>query len=31
VWREQHLTMVVVTHDSVVAARAQRTGLMRDG
>jgi putative ABC transport system ATP-binding protein len=30
-WREQHLTMVVVTHDSVVAARAQRTGLMRDG
>jgi putative ABC transport system ATP-binding protein len=31
VWRERHLTMVVVTHDSVVAARAQRTGLMRDG
>jgi putative ABC transport system ATP-binding protein len=31
VWSEQHLTMVVVTHDSVVAARAQRTGLMRDG
>jgi putative ABC transport system ATP-binding protein len=31
VWREQHLTMVVVTHDSVVAARAQRTGVMRDG
>jgi putative ABC transport system ATP-binding protein len=31
VWREQHLTMVMVTHDSVVAARAQRTGLMRDG
>jgi putative ABC transport system ATP-binding protein len=31
VWREQHLTMVVVTHDSVVAARAQRTGLMREG
>jgi putative ABC transport system ATP-binding protein len=30
-WREQHLTMVVVTHDSVVAARAQRVGLMRDG
>ena len=26
VWREQHLTMVMVTHDSVVAARAQRTG-----
>jgi putative ABC transport system ATP-binding protein len=31
VWRERHLTMVVVTHDSVVAAHAQRTGLMRDG
>ena len=31
VWRERHLTMVVVTHDSVVAARAQRTALMRDG
>jgi len=31
VWRERHLTMVVVTHDSVVAARAQRTGIMRDG
>ena len=31
VWREQQLTMVIVTHDSVVAARAQRTGLMRDG
>jgi len=31
VWREQHLTMVMVTHDSVVAGRAQRTGLMRDG
>jgi putative ABC transport system ATP-binding protein len=30
-WREQQLTMIVVTHDSVVAARAQRTGLMRDG
>jgi putative ABC transport system ATP-binding protein len=30
-WREQHLTMVVVTHDSVVAARAQRAGVMRDG
>jgi putative ABC transport system ATP-binding protein len=31
VWRERNLTMVVVTHDSAVAARAQRTGLMRDG
>ncbi len=31
VWRERGLTMVVVTHDSAVAARARRTGLMRDG
>ena len=31
IWRERHLTMVVVTHDSSVAARAQRTGVMRDG
>jgi len=31
VWRERHLTMVIVTHDSAVAARAQRTGVMRDG
>ena len=31
VWRERQLTMVMVTHDSVVAARAERTGLMRDG
>ena len=31
VWRERHLTMVMVTHDSVVAARAERTGIMRDG
>jgi putative ABC transport system ATP-binding protein len=31
VWRERHLTMVVVTHDSAVAARAQQTGTMRDG
>ena len=31
VWRERRFTMVVVTHDSVVAARAQRTALMRDG
>jgi putative ABC transport system ATP-binding protein len=31
VWRERRLTMVVVTHDSVVAARARRTVLMRDG
>jgi putative ABC transport system ATP-binding protein len=31
VWRERRFTMVVVTHDSAVAARAQRTALMRDG
>jgi putative ABC transport system ATP-binding protein len=31
VWRERHLTMVMVTHDSAVSARAQRIGLMRDG
>jgi putative ABC transport system ATP-binding protein len=31
VWRERHLTMIMVTHDSTVAGRAQRVGLMRDG
>jgi putative ABC transport system ATP-binding protein len=31
VWRERRLTLVIVTHDSVVAARARRTGTMRDG
>src|SRR5216683_2529224 len=30
-WRELELTMVFVTHDSTVAARAQRIGLMKDG
>jgi len=30
-WRELELTMVFVTHDSIVAARAQRIGLMKDG
>jgi putative ABC transport system ATP-binding protein len=30
-WRERGLTMVIVTHDSTVAARAQRTALMRHG
>jgi putative ABC transport system ATP-binding protein len=30
-WREQGLTMVTVTHDSTVARRAQRIGLMRNG
>jgi putative ABC transport system ATP-binding protein len=31
VWRERRLTMVIVSHDSAVAARAQRLGLMRHG
>jgi putative ABC transport system ATP-binding protein len=30
-WREHGLTLVMVTHDSGVARRAQRIGLMRDG
>jgi len=30
-WRSRGLTMVLVTHDSVVAARAPRLGLMRNG
>jgi putative ABC transport system ATP-binding protein len=30
-WREFGLTMVMVTHDSTVARRAQRIGRMRDG
>jgi ABC-type lipoprotein export system ATPase subunit len=30
-WREHGLTMVLVTHDSTVACRAQRIGLMKDG
>jgi putative ABC transport system ATP-binding protein len=30
-WRELELTMVFVTHDSTVAARAQQVGLMKDG
>jgi putative ABC transport system ATP-binding protein len=30
-WRELGLTMVIVTHDSSVAHRAQRIGLMREG
>jgi putative ABC transport system ATP-binding protein len=30
-WRDRGLTLVIVTHDSTVAARAQRTGQMRDG
>jgi putative ABC transport system ATP-binding protein len=31
VWRERRLTLVIVTHDSVVATRARRTATMRDG
>ena len=30
-WRELGLTLILVTHDSTVAGRAGRTGLMRDG
>ncbi len=30
-WRERGLTMVLVTHDSGIARRAQRVGVMRDG
>jgi putative ABC transport system ATP-binding protein len=30
-WRHRGLTLVMVTHDSPVAARAQRVGQMRDG
>jgi putative ABC transport system ATP-binding protein len=30
-WRQRGLTMVLVTHDSTIAARAQRVGLMKDG
>jgi putative ABC transport system ATP-binding protein len=30
-WRDRALTMVIVTHDSTVAARAQRTAVMRNG
>jgi putative ABC transport system ATP-binding protein len=30
-WRERGLTMVVVTHDSSVARRAQRIGLIKNG
>ena len=30
-WRERRLTLVIVTHDSSVACRAQRTGLMNHG
>jgi putative ABC transport system ATP-binding protein len=30
-WRELGLTLILVTHDSAVARRAQRIGLMQDG
>ena len=30
-WLDRGLTMVLVTHDSAIAARAERTGLLRDG
>ena len=30
-WQDQGLTLVLVTHDSTLAARAQRTALMRHG
>jgi putative ABC transport system ATP-binding protein len=30
-WRSRGLTMVLVTHESAVAARAQQVGIMRDG
>src|SRR5258707_6546846 len=30
-WRERGLTLVLVTHDSSVAPRAQRVGIMRNG
>ncbi len=30
-WRERGLTMVLVTHDSSIARRAQRIGVMKDG
>jgi putative ABC transport system ATP-binding protein len=30
-WHDQNLTMVLVTHDSAMARRAQRLGVMRNG
>jgi len=30
-WRDNHLTVVIVTHDSTVARRAQRIGIMKNG
>jgi putative ABC transport system ATP-binding protein len=31
IWRERGLTMVLVTHDSSIARRAQRIGVMKNG
>jgi putative ABC transport system ATP-binding protein len=30
-WRDQQLTMVLVTHDSTIARRAERLGIMQNG
>ena len=30
-WQDMHLTVVLVTHDSTVARRAQRLGIMQNG
>jgi putative ABC transport system ATP-binding protein len=30
-WREQGLTLVLVTHDTSIAKRAQRVGVMKGG
>ena len=30
-WRERGLTMVLVTHDTSIARRAQRIGVMKNG
>jgi hypothetical protein len=30
-WRERGLTLILVTHDSAVARRAQRIGTMKSG
>jgi predicted ABC-type transport system involved in lysophospholipase L1 biosynthesis ATPase subunit len=31
IWRSRRLTMVLVTHESAVAARAQRVGITKNG
>jgi putative ABC transport system ATP-binding protein len=30
-WQDLGLTMVIVTHDTAVARRAQQTGVMKEG